>query len=407
MVKNVIIVCDSASVTGGAERIAISSAIGLSDAGYNVYYFSAKGPIDTALLQSGVQVICLNQYDILSDPNRSRAIFQGLWNFKAEKEFRKLLRSLPREDTIIHFHSWTKALSASLFKVSEELDYHIVLTLHDYFSLCPNGGLFNYKKKHICYLKPMSLPCLVCDCDSRSYPQKIWRYLRQLIQNHYLFENKKLNFISISELNRSLLVSHLHHRIKKIYEVNNPVNFGIRYDVDIKANHLYLYIGRLSCEKGIDLFCEAMAQLHLQGCVLGDGYLLQPLQKKYPNIRFAGWVDGAKKDEYIKKCKALVFPSLWYEGAPLTILEMKSHGVPCIVPDLCAASEEIKDGVTGYIFKSGSLSSLENAIEKYEKTDLEEMQKNVIASFKPEKYLLSNYIKKLLSVYDSVLNEDS
>lgn len=80
-----------------------------------------------------MKVFCLNQYDILNNSNRLEAIIQGLWNQKAYKEFDKLLSSLDLQKTIIHFHSWTKVLSASLFAVTRKHHAKIVVTMHDYF----------------------------------------------------------------------------------------------------------------------------------------------------------------------------------------------------------------------------------------------------------------------------------
>lgn len=39
------------------------------------------------------------------------------------------------------------------------------ITLHEYFTVCPNGGIYNYKKGRICDVKPNSLECLFCNCD--------------------------------------------------------------------------------------------------------------------------------------------------------------------------------------------------------------------------------------------------
>ena len=83
LIKNIIIINDSAFIKGGAEKVALNSAIELSKRGINVILFSAIGPVDTNLTDAGIEVICLQQYDILNDPSRLRAIKQGLWNNKA------------------------------------------------------------------------------------------------------------------------------------------------------------------------------------------------------------------------------------------------------------------------------------------------------------------------------------
>ena len=64
------------------------------------------------------------------------------------------------------------------------------------------------------------------------------------------------------------------------------------------------------------------------------------------------------KQAYFKKAKALVFTSLCYETFGLSVAEARSYGIPCIVPDSCAASEQVIDGETGYLFKTGNLDSL-------------------------------------------------
>lgn len=403
MLKNILIINDFAYINGGAGKVAISSAIGLSRLGYNVTLFTSVGPIDESLKQTNVKVICLWQKDILSDSNRLRAIKQGIWNKYAKKKLEELFVTLNPEETIVHFHAWIKALSPAIFKPVAKLGFKVVITLHDYFLFCPNGGLFNYQTLKICDKKASSIGCLLCNCDARSYPQKIWRYLRQIVQWKELSNLKNINIIYISKLNKEVSYPYVKDISNKWYFVQNPIEINKQPVVDIQYNKKYLFIARLSSEKGIRLFCKAMRDLHLEGSVLGDGYLKEELKREYPEIEFHGWVSGKIKSDLISQGKALVFSSLWFEGAPLTIIEMKSYGIPCIVPDKCSASEEIVDGETGFIFKSGDLDSLKTAIMKYEKANTIIMQNKIIESFIPDKYTLVNHCQKLVEVYSDVL----
>ena len=68
--------------------------------------------------------------------------------------------------TIVHVHGWTKSLSSSVVQEALQRDFQIVISLHDYFVACPNGGFYNYKKKHICRLKPLSKACVLSNCDN-------------------------------------------------------------------------------------------------------------------------------------------------------------------------------------------------------------------------------------------------
>ena len=402
--KNVVIINDFAFINCGAGKVALTSAKALSKEGYNVTLFTAMLPIDTSLERSGVNVVCLNQKDILSNSNRLQAICQGLWNKKAEDKFAELLASLDYKETIIHFHGWTKALSASLWKVTALSKFKVIVTLHDYFTFCPNGGLFDYHKLQICNKKPSSASCYLCNCDSRSYSQKIWRDVRQLLQWYWLKRNKNISFISISEINEKVSKPCLEKISKKWFRLQNPIEINRKEPIDISKNKAYLFVARLSAEKGVEMFCQAMSELNLNGIVLGDGYLKDILSKKYPQVLFTGWVTGKEKEKFIRKGKALVFPSLWYEGAPLTIVEMQSYGLPCIVPNMCAASEEVIDNETGFVFDSGNISSLKEAILKFEKCDENIMQKKILKNFCAEKYSVQRHIENLIQIYQEILS---
>lgn len=404
MLKNVIILIDAAHVNGGASKVALMSAVGLSRKGYHVVVVSSVPPIDKVLEDSGVKVVCTGQPDILSHPNRIKASIQGLWNSKAKETFLRVLKDYSPEDTIIHFHEWSKALSASLWSVMIDRKYKVIVTLHEYFLFCPNGGLYNYRKKKICTLTASSTKCYLCNCDSRNYFHKLWRVVRQIIQNRIVDRNPGINFIYLSETSRRASYHYLNGIAANWFYLRNPIELNSDKRVDIIQNDTYLFVGRVSSEKGIRLFCEAITELNLKGCVIGDGPLKEKMEKAYPNIRFTGWVTGEQKDMEIRKGKALVFPSLWYECAPLTILEMKSYGLPCIVPDICAASEEVKDGKTGFIFKSGELDSLKKAISKLERSDLKAMQCDIATDFDKNLYSLETHCAGLQEIYQRVMD---
>lgn len=403
MLRHVIIVNDFGHVNGGAGKVALTTAAALGRRGYDVTLFCGVAPVNEEMLK-GVKVVCLGQQDILNDPKRLRAVRQGLWNGQAYRAFSELLGRYPVEETIVHFHSWTKSLSSSLFRATAEHGSKVVITLHDFFTICPNGGLFNYQQLKICRIRPSSAKCLCCNCDVRSYPQKIWRSMRHLIQSYWLKKNRDITVCAISQLNERMHRPNIKFA-KQWFFLQNPIELNSKPLIEVGNNDTYLFMARLSKEKGCELFCRALTELNLKGCVLGDGYLQEELKKKYPNIEFAGWTTGERKEKYLRRCKALVFPSLWYECAPLTIVEMKSYGLPCIVPDECAAAEQVEDGKTGLIFKTGDLESLKAAIMRYEKSDAAMYQKNIVAKFNPDDYSEETYMKNLIGVYNKVIKD--
>jgi glycosyltransferase involved in cell wall biosynthesis len=186
-------------------------------------------------------------------------------------------------------------------------------------------------------------------------------------------------------------------------DIGNPVELNENVPVRVQENDSYFFIGRLSAEKGVDLFCEAITSLGLKGVVLGDGYMLPELKCKYPNIGFLGNIKSDRMGKLLHSCRALIFPSLWYESLGLVVLEAMSYGIPCIVPDKCAAAENVKNEETGYIFKSGSVESLKESILNINSMDISFLSKNIVRDFDHYKYSMNNHINNLIVIYNLIL----
>jgi glycosyltransferase involved in cell wall biosynthesis len=359
---NIIILNDYAKINGGAAKVAIDSAIGLAKQGHRVIFFTAVGPIDPGLIKSGVKIIYLQQHDILNDPNRLRAAIQGLWNIVAAKQMADLLRQYSPENTIIHVHGWTKALSSSPIRVALQRGFKVVLTLHDYFIACPNGGFFDYQANTICQRHALSFSCITHNCDVRNYQEKIWRIIRQIIQKYIgKIPSKISGFIAVSNLSFKILREYIPSN-SMIKVIPNPIEVKRVEPVDVSLNKEIVYIGRLSKEKGVELFAEAIKKLDYQGVIVGDGPLINILRIQFPYIQFTGWLPNIEVQKILQKARILVFPSLWYETQGIVVLEAMSFGIPVIISDTSIARDIVTDGITGLWFKGGDVIDLENKI---------------------------------------------
>ena len=58
----------------------------------------------------------------------------------------------------------------------------------------------------------------------------------------------------------------------------------------------------------------------------------------------------------------LVFPSTWYENAPLTIIEALACGLPVIASDIGSLPEFVQHGQTGLLFRPGDPADLARQI---------------------------------------------
>lgn len=389
--KNVVVINDFDYIQGGASKVAIQTANLLVEQNENlkVYFFSAVHD-DSTTLDKRVINICTDQKEALKNKNHISGFINGIYNFKAKKELKNLLRSLDKEETIIHVHGWTKALSSSVFDISFKLHFKVILTLHDYFTACPNGGYFNYKKNEICHLKPLSYKCIKCNCDSRNYIFKIYRVLRQFVQNKIVRLNDRLtDVISISEFSEKILQKTLNSDAK-IHRVYNPIDLDLNVKhVDYRNNDYFLYVGRVTKEKGVDIFCKAVTDANKKGVVVGDGSELPKLKKQFNNIQFVGWKSADEVKQYMKKAKALVIPSRWYEGAPLTPLEALQYGIPIITSD-CNASVDYITSDNGFIFKN--ITSLEKALLNIENGSLDPNKILIPAEYYTAYFEIISYI---------------
>ena len=400
--KTVVIVYDYGFMNGGAAKVAIKSALGLCKKGIRVIYFSAVGPVCQELIESNVKTICLDMDDI-NTAKKKTAIWNGIWNLKAEKELKELLTDLDRNNTVVHFHGWSKALSSSVIYAASSKKFKIFITCHEYFSLCPNGGFYDYQKEEICSCEPMSLSCVFLNCDKRSYTQKVWRVCRQFIQDFVVRRNQNIHYISISDLNENVIKRYITHNC--FSRIKNPIQFGDQVVKNITESRVILYVGRLSEEKGIALFCEAVEILRkagtlVEGIVVGEGEKGRKLAEKYSDVKFVGWKNEMEVKEFMSNARALVFPSKWYEGAPLTIVEAMSMGLPCIVSDCTSGVELIRDNWNGLLFRSNDILSLTEKISFIlEDDNAVRLSQNLCHYFNRDEYAEEVYISSLLNVY--------
>ena len=337
---NIVIAIDHASITGGQAKVALDSALGLKRAGYNPIVFAAVAPVDPRLIEEGVEVVCLDQADLLGNSSKFVAAFQGAWNFRAAKELRRLLSRLPSERTIVHVHGWAKALSASIAQPIRQSGLPCVYTMHEYFMFCGNGGFYDFQSGRVCNLRPMSASCWARNCDSRNYPFKLWRNARLAVAKGvarlaFPVRRHRADFA----LQEEALAPYLPASARRPPSAQSDRR-GRRSAINpARPRAICCSSAASRRKKGVFLFAEAARLAGVTPVFAGDGPALEALRQKYPEARQLGWKSPDEVKALMRNSRVLVFPSLWFEGQPLTVLEAKAMGTPAIVSDGCAARE--------------------------------------------------------------------
>lgn len=356
---NIVLLTDFARFNGGAGKVALGSARALAWRGHRVTVLAGVGPVDASLQHvRNLRVECLGQHDLLGNPNRLSAAVQGIWNRESAARLRHILSELPVEDTVVHLHMWGKALSSSVVRVAVDMGFPIVLTLHDFLSVCPTGTLFQHRTQSICALDPMSVRCIASNCDARNYGHKLWRVGRQLTQlGPGRLPSGIGDFIAISPKCKSVMEQYLPVGAR-LHVIENPVEVERAPGVDVAANTDFVFVGRLVAEKGAVLFAQAAKNANVSALLIGEGEKRNAVIQANPDAVITGWKSGDEALRLLRRARALVFPSLWYETQGLVVAEALAMGIPAIVADSSAAADWIVEGRNGLLFRSGNVDDL-------------------------------------------------
>ncbi len=136
---------------------------------------------------------------------------------------------------------------------------------------------------------------------------------------------------------------------------------------------VFLYVGRLSAEKGIDTLLEAFAQVretvpNATLRIVGTGPMHDTLQASVDalGIREAVHFTGSLQDEPLSReyfgATCLVLPS-YSEPWGLVVNEALSHGCPAVVSERCGCVPElVVEGETGFVFDAGNVPALRDTL---------------------------------------------
>lgn len=169
-----------------------------------------------------------------------------------------------------------------------------------------------------------------------------------------------------------LAISHyVKRRIKKTYGRDSEVIYP-PVDVDFfelseKKEDFYLTASRMVPYKKIDLIVEAFAAMpEKRLLVIGDGPEKEKIKAKAKkNITFLGSITDQEMKNYMQRAKAFVFAAI--EDFGIVPIEAMATGTPVIALGKGGSLETIKEGVSGLFFPEQTVSSLQEAMMKFEK----------------------------------------
>jgi glycosyltransferase involved in cell wall biosynthesis len=317
----------SSSVPSGENIVVQAQAEALADAGIEVALVAARTDDRKSVpgykLRSAVNV----------------AIGSGRSPFDELQRF---------EPDVVHVHNLFPNWGSNWL---EKWTGPLVATIHNFRAVCAAGTLF--RDGHVCTLCPTagSINAVVHACyrDSRLATIPLAIKTRSGVSGDAV-------------LNRADRVVMLSERVRGSYEgfglpaekirlVPNYVD-DVGYKPDVIPGGHWAYIGRLAPEKGlINLLSNWPRGSKLR--IYGDGPLRSFVESQQSaDVIYGGQLHNSEVPRALEASRGLIFPSEWFEGAPLIYVESLAAGRAVVALEGNGVADDIKKFGGGLTFAS-------------------------------------------------------
>ena len=327
-----------------------------------------------------------------------------IFNFQSYRNLEKLIAEF--QPDVAHLHNIYHQLSPSVIYALKKHKVPMVLTLHDYKLVSINYNLFLHGK---IWEKKARWACVQDKCVKDSYLKSALGALEKLFHDVLRSYANIDVFISPSRF--------LMNKFKdfgfsgKLEYIPNPLDASFYKNENLPdSTGSLLYYGRLSTEKGIDTAIRAVAYLPQEKLqIVGEGpekNNLMALTKEFQledRVEFLGFKSGTELTDILQKSKAIIFPSVWYENMPYSIVEPLAMGKIIIASNIGGIPDLITDGETGLLFEAGNANDLAQKIKSLEERDSEQMK--IKARKKAAQFSSEKYYEKIMQTYENIVSK--
>lgn len=328
---------------GGEDSVVAAEAEVLRAAGHSVHLFQVENPDGVTRAAAGLPA--------------------APWNPMSVRRLHRVVKEFRPDVAHVHNTWWT--LSAAVVAGLDRWEIPTVVTAHNYRLVCPNGLLFRdgrpcldcvgshpwHAVRHRCYRGSVALSALSAASVALHEALDTW--------------SRPDVVVTLSRFAVDRLVEGGVPRGHLMIKPNFVVDRGPRTRPP-SASDTLVYVGRLSDEKGVELMLAAFRQADMgdaQLVIAGDGPLFGKLQAlSMPRVRLLGRVTADEVADLMRTARALVFPSLLYEGQPMAILEALAAGLPIVVSDHGGLPETVSPE-SARMFAAGDEGALKEAMQ--------------------------------------------
>lgn len=343
----------------------------------------------------------LRHNDAIRQMSRVDAAVQTVWSSHAGREFEALLHAFKPD--VVHVHNTFPLISPSIYWVAARLGVPVVQTLHNFRLLCPQAMFLREGK--VCEDCLGKLPwrgaARGCYRDSR-LQSTVLAGMVTLHRAVGTWQNKVTRYIALNDFCRGKFIAG-GLPAERIVIKPNFVDFDAPAE---GVRNGFLFVGRLSAEKGVDVLVDAAKSLAAAGVrVAGTGPQADLLYGVKGITALGALSTDAVKTE-MSQALALVLPSLCYESFPRTLVEAFASRLPVIASNHGPLAELVRDGVTGLLFEPGNSQDLAQKMlwAQQHPQQMAEMGCNARAVYEAEFTAERNY-QQLMAIYQGAISE--
>jgi glycosyltransferase involved in cell wall biosynthesis len=334
-----------------------------------------------------------------------------LWNPFAYRQLRRVIREF--RPHVAHFHNFFPMISPAGYYAARAEKVPVVQTLHNYRLMCLNSFLYRDDApceacigkrvpypgvRHGCYRESRALSAVVAAMVALHHALGTW--CERIDTYIALTEFARRTFIAAGLPEEKISVKPNFLDPAPPPALSNRAGFA-------------LFVGRLSPEKGVRTLLEGWSQVDPRHRlrIVGDGplsNLVQETEARTGNIEWLRWKSRDEVQQLMREASLLIFPSQWYEGFPMVIVEALAAGLPALASDTGGLPSLIEGSKTSFLFRTGDAADLANKAEELlsNRQLLEQTGRRARAAFEA-KYTAEKNYQALMSIYESVILSSS
>ena len=330
---------------GGEDSVVEAERELLEGAGHEVVRYEATNPAGPAAAVS-----------LVASP----------WNPAAARAVARVVAQC-RPD-VAHVHNTWYAMSPSVPAALARRGVPVVATLHNYRRVCANASLFRDGMPCEDCVGRSPLPGVRHRCYRGSYAASAAAATTIALNAGFGVMDRSVRlYLAVNQFARERFLRGGLPEERVRLHPNFVADPGPRA-APPSASRTVIVAGRVEAAKGVDVLVEGWRRaqpLDLELVVLGDGDLLAPLRAAaVPGVTFRGAVSAAEVRRHLLAARALAFPSVLYEGQPMSVLEAMASGLPVLASRRGGTPELLGAAGAAWMAEPGDPDSWAHALRR-------------------------------------------